>query len=119
MKAFFLLSATAAAFFWLQTPGEAASQESRSFQGWEALSAVELGAARGGESPGSWSVSHVDMGADLRDNTVVNSNSGDNLASDGAFAGAHGRARYSQKAPIKKHVTDKLYKTKTHTHKLY
>jgi hypothetical protein len=90
MKAFFLLSATAAAFFWFQTPGEAASQESRSFQGWEALSAVELGAARGGESPGSWSISHVDMGADLRDNTVVNSNSGDNLASDGAFAGAHG-----------------------------
>jgi hypothetical protein len=90
MKTLGLLSA-AAALVWLLAPGPAAGEERpRLFLGWEELSAAELAAERGGESAELSNVDVIGMGADVRDNTVVNSTSGDNLVNGGAFAGTQG-----------------------------
>jgi len=80
-----------AALFCFLAPGPAAAQGNPGvFQGWEALSAAELTAERGGESAEFADVNFIGMGAEVQDNTVVNSTSGDNLVSGGAFAGASG-----------------------------
>ena len=91
MKTLGLLSATAAALFWLLAPGAARGEEHPGlFHGWEQLSAAELAVERGGESTEPGPINLTDMGADVRDNTVINSTSGDNLFDGGAFAGAGG-----------------------------
>lgn len=101
MKTIGLLSATAAALFWLLTPGPAGSEERPGlFQGWGQLSAAELAVERGGESTVPGTINLTDMGADVRDNTVVNSNSGDNLVGGGAFAGAGGFSTVIQNSTI-------------------
>lgn len=90
MKTLSLLSATAA-LLWVLAPGPAAGQESmRPLHGWKALGDAELAAERGGEGADLPLANLVDMGADVRDNVVINSHSGDNLVGGGAFAGAGG-----------------------------
>ena len=91
MKTLGLLSAAAAALVWTLAPGSATGEERPGpFQGWEKLSTSELAVERGGESAELPPTDVIGMGADVRDNTVVNSTSGDNLVDGGAFAGAGG-----------------------------
>jgi hypothetical protein len=81
----------ALALFWIVAPGPAAGQEAEGlFQGVVALGAAELAGERGGESAGVSNIEMIEMGADVQDNIVVDSVSGNNYVSGDAFNGASG-----------------------------
>lgn len=84
-----LLPLSTALFFFLAAVMPAAAEESANFSAWTVISAAELARERGGESP-TTPTSYIFEEAEIRDNTVTNSNSGDNRVSSGAFSGASG-----------------------------
>jgi hypothetical protein len=76
---------------WLPNPGPCWGEESQTlFQGWEKVAGEALALERGGESPTGAMIGLSNMAADVHENLVVDSPSGDNRVDGGAFAGAGG-----------------------------
>lgn len=82
--------ATMAVCFWLLNPGLGRGESQGLFQGWEKVAGEALALERGGASQPGAGINLSAMEADVHENLVVNSPSGDNRVDGGAFAGAGG-----------------------------